>query len=301
MLSNSSVSKGKVASSPVFSSRYSLLIEINDFDYLLQKTEEYESHDKMPQFFNYGFTAKLKAMNGQANDGMYNIKKMLVSFNNDAELKSSEASHKNKKLKNKIEELEQKMHKMQKAMFLYSMEEFEELDNEISELEGQRLQQLKIIDECKFLDEITEKIYQKLSYCIFKRIEDEDEEVTEIKPNLTQETEKLFDYIFEYGKQLDIIENSEMENFETTYKDDDSETSSDSDDSEDEEPTEDYQEKFEEAQEKIESLKNELEEQKKKTEKFVLLFHNTMTEQVKTETELSHLKIEMLSLLRKSK
>jgi len=81
MVLNTSVSKGSSASTSVFSSRYSLLIQINDFNHLLQKTEEYESHDKMPQFFNYGFSASLKTMNHQANDNTYNLKKLLTSFN----------------------------------------------------------------------------------------------------------------------------------------------------------------------------------------------------------------------------
>ena len=206
MSSNGSVSRGVVAS-PVFSSRYSLLIDLYDFHYINNQVEKYESINAMPQYFNYGMSLSLKTMNNQANDGKYNLKSLLTSFNNQAELKSSEASHKAKKLREKIEELEKKMQKMQKAMFLYSLEEFEELDNEISELEGQRLKQLKIKDECDFLDEITEKIYKRVSTAIFDCLESTGIQIDQIEPKITQDTEKLFDYIFEYGKQLEIINN----------------------------------------------------------------------------------------------
>jgi len=339
MVLNAVKASGKVASSPVFSSRYSLLIHIYDFDHLNDKVEKYESHDKMPQYFNYGFTASLKTMNAQANDNTYNLKNLLTSFNNDAELKCSEATHKAQQLKIKVEAQEQKIYKMQKKMFLFSLEHYEAENDILCEIEGRRLAQLKIKEECDFLEEITDKIYKRVSDVIFRTLATASIKIDQIEPRITQDTEKLFDYIFEYGKQLEIIENSEMEQFKSVNEeeendDTDEEEEEEEDEKENEEEDDekenededtdienedtsnlDLEEEYkfykrrtfelvdekEELQRLNSDLKNELEEQKKQTEKFELLFRNTLKEQIESETQLSHLKIEMLSLLRKSK
>lgn len=228
MVLNALNASGKVASSPVFSSRYSLLIDIYDFHHINDKVNKYEDVDEMPQYFNYGVSFTLKTMNSQANDGTYNLKDMLVSFNNEAELEASEASHKAKILKIKVEEQEQVIYKMQKEMIKYSFKEFEEANDILHELEGRRLKQLKIIEEYNFLDEITDKIYYKLSNCIFEKFrlpfqKKDQKELEKITPNITKEAEKLFDYIFEYGKQLEIIKNDEMCNFETKDEEEENE------------------------------------------------------------------------------
>jgi hypothetical protein len=210
MVLNASNASGKVASPSVFSSRYSLLIHIYDSDHLNDKVEKYESHDAMPQYFNYGFTVSLKTMNDQANDNTYNLKNLLTSFNNDAELKCSEATHKANQLKTKVEAQEQKIYKMQKKMHLFSLEHYEAENETLCELEGRRLAQLKIKEECEFLEEITDKIYKRVSDVIFRTLSSDSVEWHQIEPKITQDTEKLLDYIFEYSKQLEIIDNSKM-------------------------------------------------------------------------------------------
>lgn len=223
-------------------------------------------------------------MNDQGNDGLYDIKQMLTSFNNDAELKKSEATHKAKHLKFQIATQEQNIYKMQETMYKYDFDEYVKANDILHDLEYRRLTQLKIVEDYEFLDVITEKIYSKLSHCVWKHLESEDAETEEIKPKITQETEKLFDYIFEYGKQLEIINNSDMADFETTEKEDenedepkeeeneDTDTETDSDDSgsvcshdlqmELIIERNDYKTKYEEAKEYIESLKSRLEKLK---------------------------------------
>lgn len=211
MSSMANVSNGLNASSSSVSSNpsYSIVFYISDYDYLKQQTINYSDHGELKKYLNHGYTAYLKVDKNQANDGIYNLLKLLRILDSVGEDKRIEYTARQSDQKYKVNQLQDKLYICQKTAYLLSFDNYKNINEEIATEEHRLGFICSKLSDCEFLEEITEKIFKSISEAIFEGVEKGKITREEhLKTNIQEETIKRLDYIFDYAKQISIVDNS---------------------------------------------------------------------------------------------
>lgn len=178
---------------------FSLLIQISDFDTIIEKIGNETKHENLKKYIIQGYDIYLTVDNNQGdNNKTFKLKQILQKLNLTSESHKIEIEEQLESLTKRIKEQTNKIENMQIFMNAYTLKDYREADDFLSKLEGEKIELVTKKHDYIFIEETTDKIFNRLSEYMFDCIKNKIIDKSELlyQPLISDEMDKLLNYIF---------------------------------------------------------------------------------------------------------